>query len=103
MNRLCVISTVIVITLVQLNLCAERIDVKELLERHVRRKRGVTSDSMTSFRLKRDGGVPMEEVSEALSLEDDVSMDVILTTTTVQGTQIVKMQEKYKGTFVFKL
>jgi hypothetical protein len=78
--------------------CAERVDVRELLTQRLRQKRDVTSDSMTSFRRKRDGeGVPMSEMKEALALDDDANVDVIQTTSSAQGTQIVKLQERYRG------
>ena len=45
----------------------------------------------------------MNEMTDAISLDDDTRLDVVKTTTTVQGTQLVKMQEKFKGDFKVSL
>ena len=63
-------------------------------------KRQLESNFMMSNRFKRDAAkLPMNEMTDAMSLDDDTRLDVVKTTTTVQGTQLVKMQEKFKGDF----
>ena len=53
---------------------------------------------MTSYRFKRDADkLPMSELNDVMSLGDSTELDVIATTSTAQGTQLVKMQEKFKG------
>ena len=77
--------------------CAERVDARLLLQ-HVLQRRQLTSNSETSHRFKRDGAkVPTSELTDAMSLDDDTRLDVVTTTTTVQGTQLIKMQEIFKG------
>ena len=81
--------------------CAERVDARLLLQ-HVLQRRQLTSNSVTSHRFKRDGAkVPTSELTDAMSLDDDTRFHVVTTTTTVQGTQLIKMQETFKGTYTF--
>ena len=76
---------------------AERVDAKQLLQ-HVLQKRHMMSDSMTSYLFKRDSGkLPIKELDEVMSLGQNTKLDVVQTTSTVQGTRLVKLQEKYKG------
>ena len=81
--------------------CAERVDARLLLQ-HVLQRRQLTSNSVTSHLFKRDAAkVPTSELTDAMSLDDDTKLDVVTTTTTVQGTQLIKMQETFKGTYTF--
>ena len=74
--------------------CAERVDTKLLLQ-HMLQKCQLGSNSVTSNRFKRDAAkLPMNEMTDAMSLNDDTRLDVVKTTTTVQGTQLIKMQKK---------
>ena len=82
-------------------LAAEKVEARSLLQQ-VLHSRHQTSEPVTSFRFKREGGwVRRSEMEELLSLDEDSGLEVVSSITTSQGTRILKMQETFQGRRVF--
>ncbi|XP_076464049.1 elastase-like [Babylonia areolata] len=76
---------------------AQRVSAKSLLQ-HAMHRRHVTSQPVTSYRFKRNADViPMTEMDDVMALERDANLQLVQETLTVQGTKVLKMQERYKG------
>ncbi|XP_076442960.1 virulence metalloprotease-like [Babylonia areolata] len=97
MLRPCVFIAILLACLVSTSDGAKIVDVKDLLQRAWRKSRDL-SDAMTSLQYKRDAGrLTRRELDDAIALDDDTKLQVVKTTTTAQGTRLMKMQETFQG------
>ncbi|KAK7103209.1 hypothetical protein V1264_018160 [Littorina saxatilis] len=93
-------ASLLVVCLAHTSLGAERVDIKALLQ-HVMRKRHAVSEPVTSYRSIRDASkVRRDELDDVMALGQDTKLDIVKVKSTVQGTQLVKMQERYQGRVV---
>ena len=92
------IFIVIIIAAFDVSSAAKRHNAREALTNYVTTKRSLTAAEKSSFRLKRGSeGVAKKEMTRALNLDESLDLEILNVQTSVQGTKIIKMQEKYKG------
>ncbi|KAK7506806.1 hypothetical protein BaRGS_00001657 [Batillaria attramentaria] len=93
-SRLCCDSP-----LVHLARTAERVDAKRRLQ-HVLEKRQLRAADLTSHRERREASkLPLRELDEMTSLGQETQLEVTRAATTVQGTRLLRMQERLEDSY----
>ncbi|KAL8580461.1 hypothetical protein ACOMHN_001230 [Nucella lapillus] len=79
---------------------AERVSARALLQQAFHRRQQST-EPVSTYRFKRDGNMmTMTELGDVMALDADSDLEVMQKSMSVQGTQVVKMQERYKGLLI---